>query len=183
MSAPPCAQFVVGRNVLRTLGQRSRRSTLCLGACCQKCGGAAREPAQIGSWQPSSETHKFEHRQPARRAKGAVKGHPGRRDERPRHGLIDADHHQCGQGHEHIGPTQAFRGLHGHANSLRSDRSTLTPRRDIGLRHHRDLDATGVSVIAIAGLRVARNHVLRQSRLTRGSLCPLGSGRSTPSCC
>jgi hypothetical protein len=149
MSARPCAQFIVGRHATSP----SVNGPL---ACCLRCvvvksvGPRTGGPAQTGSWQPSSETEKFEHREPARRAKGAVKDDPGCRGERPHRGLIDADHHECGQDHEHIGPTEASRGSDGHPTSLRFDRATRRP--DIGLRHRRDLDATGVSVIAVAGL-------------------------------
>ena len=149
MSARPCAQFIVGRHATSP----SVNGPL---ACCLRCvvvksvGPRTGGPAPTGSWQPSSETEKFEHREPARRAKGAVKDDPGCRGERPHRGLIDADHHECGQDHEHIGSTEASRGSDGHPTSLRFDRATRRP--DIGLRHRRDLDATGVSVIAVAGL-------------------------------
>jgi hypothetical protein len=69
------------------------------------------------SLRPSSETPAFEHREGERRANGAIKGDPGRRGQCPHRGLIDADDRQCGQGHEHISPTEVFRGSDGHAIS------------------------------------------------------------------
>ena len=76
--ARPCVQFVVGRNVIRTLRQQAADRRCLRERVVKKCRGADRGSAQSGSWQPSSETHQFEHRQPSRRAKGPVKANPGR---------------------------------------------------------------------------------------------------------
>jgi hypothetical protein len=99
-----CVQFIVGsrRHSGRLLtGSRAPRPLFSV---------QFSEKSRCHSLPPSSEIQEFEHREPDRGPNGGIKDDAGGRGERPHHGLIDADHRQSGQDHEHIGPPEAFRG-------------------------------------------------------------------------
>jgi hypothetical protein len=88
MRACPCPSRPADRASVRTIcggsqrhpALRQRAVDLAVFGVVVKTVGGRQGPAQTGSWQPSSETHEFEHREPARRAEGAIQGDPGRRD-------------------------------------------------------------------------------------------------------